>query len=463
MFYKHAEKTWEKTINSPHIVHLCILGVHCSSLSISPFERSGSDGLKARALHDRNCRLTEKIILRSTEKYVSLFFKQLFVYPVEMTSTEFNIKRLEYLLVLYGMSKDELLSKLNEDRKKLISLNDISGPEIKISLLKKIDEIFGKGLAFYLDFSDIEAYSSSKVFFRKNCFHSPLKIEDKRIVDSFESLKSLLDGYRILTDSENKIYPFKGSASVNDLPKDVANKLRSTLLPEKDIPDHRNFLKAMIGRLAEINLYVFEFIEAWNKREKATISGFYLNPNVIVIKRQKSFKREIFTLAHEIGHYLLGIEEIENLDMSQIDSKRASSNVEKWCNDFAFYLIAGDNVNKLYRFDGCSEDMNELIDHLSATTHISRMAWYTKLAYEKRVPIPYYLTVINNLKEEYEEKQREIKEQRQQKKSRASTPKPIISPLYLETMQYAFYNGLVTEASFCEHLKINYNKIDKYL
>ncbi|MCC2780917.1 hypothetical protein LK518_16035 [Parabacteroides distasonis] len=47
--------------------------------------------------------------------------------------------------------------------------------------------------------------------------------------------------------------------------------------------------------------------------------------------------------------------------------------------------------------------------------------------------------------------------------SRASAPRPIISPLYLETMQYAYYNGLVSEASFCERLKIPQNKIDKYL
>ena len=77
--------------------------------------------------------------------------------------------------------------------------------------------------------------------------------------------------------------------------------------------------------------------------------------------------------------------------------------------------------------------------------------------------MPYYYSIISQLKDEYEEQQREKKEELKQKQSRASVPKPLISPLYLETMQYAYYNGLVSEASFCEQLKIPQNKIDKYL
>ena len=73
-----------------------------------------------------------------------------------MTTTQFNIERLDYLLALFGMSKDELLSSLNEGRKKPISLDDIFGKDIKISLLRKIDEIFHKGLSFYLDFTPID-------------------------------------------------------------------------------------------------------------------------------------------------------------------------------------------------------------------------------------------------------------------------------------------------------------------
>lgn len=259
-------------------------------------------------------------------------------------TTQFNKEKLDYLLALFSMSKDELLSSLNEGRKKLVTIDDIYCDEIRISLLKRIDEIFHKGLPFYLDFSPIDISQKTKVFFRKSRFQSVLSIEDKRLVDSFESLKSLLDGYRTLTDTLTVEYQLHNSFTIDCNPKEVANNVRSILIPERIIKDHREFLKEMIARLAEINVYVFEFVETWNKREKATIDGFYIDPNVIVLKRQKSYKREIFTLAHEIGHYLLGVEDIEALDMSKVERNRASNNVERWCNDFAFYLIAGDAV-----------------------------------------------------------------------------------------------------------------------
>lgn len=378
-------------------------------------------------------------------------------------TTEFNIERLDYLLALYGMSKEQLLAHLNEGRKKLFTLQDISGDTIKVALLKKIDGVFKKGLPFYLDYSPIGAGKETKVFFRKRRFLSELSFEDKRIVDSFESLKSLLDGYRALTDTSDTEYPLRGSANTSLSPQSVAAKVRNDFLPQKDIADHKKFLREIIKKLADLNVYVFEFVETWNKREKASIDGFYINPNVIVLKRQKSYKREIFTLAHEIGHYLLGIEDVEALDMAKVEHSRATNKVERWCNDFAFYLIAGDAVGELDQFHEYSENLNQTIDRLASSTHISRMAWYTKLAYNKVVPMPIYRAIITHLEEDFENRQREKKEEQKSKQSAARAPRPIISPLYLETMQYAYHYGLVSEATFCEQLKIPQNKLDKYL
>lgn len=361
------------------------------------------------------------------------------------------------------MSRDELLSILNENRKKLFTIEDISGEVIKVTVLKKIDEVFKKGLEFYLDYTPINFNSSTKVFFRKKSFHSKLSIEDKRIVDSFESLKSLLDSYRVLTDSSDSSYPLKGEYTIKDNPKTVAEITKNYFLPEKNNLDHRQFLKDIISKLAAINVYVFEFVETWNKKNKATIDGVYIDPNVIVLKRQKSYKREIFTLAHEIGHYLLGIEDIETLDMSKLDQYRHDSKVEEWCNNFAFYLIAGDAALEIDNFKRYSEDLNQVIDRLSKLTHISRMAWYTRLAYKGVVPVPLYKRIIRGIEEEYAKKIQEEKEKQKENPSGARTPKPIISPLYQETMQLAFYNGLISETTFCENLKISHKNIDKYL
>ncbi len=149
--------------------------------------------------------------------------------------------------------------------------------------------------------------------------------------------------------------------------------------------------------------------------------------------------------------------------MSRVDKKRKDNKVERWCNDFAFYLIAGKSVDELDNYHGYSEDLNDAIDRLSSATHISRMAWYTKMAYENRMPMPKYHYIIKQLEDENEAKQQEMKKELVNKSAAPRSPKPIISPLYLETMQYAYYNGLVSESVFCEKLRIPKNKLEKYL
>ena len=92
------------------------------------------------------------------------------------------------------------------------------------------------------------------------------------------------------------------------------------------------------------------------------------------------------------------------------------------------------------------------------------MAWYTRLAYNNIVPIPFFRVIIKELEEEEAEKQQiKMLERPESKSSNARSPKPIISPLYVETMQYAYFQGLVSEAAFCETLKISQTEIEKYL
>ena len=90
-------------------------------------------------------------------------------------TTEYNKARLDYLLELFSMSKDELLSLLNEDRKKLYTAEELSGDTIQMPLLKKIDDIFKKGLSFYMDFSPVSISHSSKCFSERNTFRQTLR------------------------------------------------------------------------------------------------------------------------------------------------------------------------------------------------------------------------------------------------------------------------------------------------
>ena len=106
---------------------------------------------------------------------------------------EINKERVKYLLALYKMSADDLLSLLNKNRKRLTRVADISGDTMEMGLVKRIGEIFDKEVSFFQDYSKLSANASSSIFFRKTSFGTELNLEDIRTVHRFESLKNALE------------------------------------------------------------------------------------------------------------------------------------------------------------------------------------------------------------------------------------------------------------------------------
>ena len=381
---------------------------------------------------------------------------------------EQNIARLRYLLTLYKMTADDLLLILSEGLKNPLTKNDILSDEINVSHLKRIDKVFNKGLHYYLDPKSPEVSQDASIFFRKNKFGTDLNIGAKKIVNQFEEFKISLSAISKLAeiniDRTLSVYTLK------DDPKTIAKKIRKDLYPEFN-PIPKEFLRALISKFAENNILVFEFVETWNKKEKANIDGFFLNPNVIVLKRQQSaFRREIFTLIHELGHYLINEEEIEELDISNFANNKLSS-IERWCNDFAYHFLAGEydkSFEQIDKADGSNDYHFELIENISKRTHLSQIALFTKLLYQKKITQSNY----NNIKADFDEKYRSRKEaekkQRELEKLQGiqkggSTPKPMNSPLLVSTIQTAFYEGVINEYDVCKTLNISPDKLEKYL
>lgn len=216
---------------------------------------------------------------------------------------------------------------------------------------------------------------------------------------------------------------------------------------------------------------MFEFVETWNKKEKANIDGFFLNPNVIVLKRQQiSFRREIFTLIHELGHYLINEEEVEQLDVQNLANSKLSA-IERWCNDFAYYFLVGEYdklIESIDNADGSNDYHFETIEIVSKNTHLSKIALFTRLLFEKKLSQKNYNIIKADkdekfrLKQEDEKKKRELEKQ-QGIKSGGSTPKPINSPLLISTIQTAFYEGVINEYDVCKTLNIKPDRLDSYL
>ncbi len=381
---------------------------------------------------------------------------------------EQNISRLKYLLSLYKMTVDELLVLVNEGLKAKLSKEDVFSNEIKVNILKRIDKIFNKGLHFYLDPKSPEVSQDASIFFRKSEFGTDLNIGAKKIVNQFEEFKISLSAISKLAelDIQRTLPVFR----INHDPKLVAKQIRKDLYPEFN-SNPKEFLRGLISTFAENNILVFEFVETWNKKEKANIDGFFLTPNVIVLKRQQSsFRREIFTLIHELGHYLLNEEEIEQLDIFNFGNSKLSA-IERWCNDFAYYFLAGEfngAFENIETADGNNDYHFELIGNISKKTHLSQIALFTKLLYQRKISQYAYNNIKADFDEQYRIRQEELEKQKELdkilgRKSEGRAPKPMNSPLLISTIQTAFYEGVINEYDVCKTLNISPDKLEKYL
>ncbi len=389
-------------------------------------------------------------------------------FRIALTYTDININRLTHLLKLYGLSKGDLLRNLNKNRKKGLSENEVFGNNIKISVLKKIDELFKKGLSYYIDPKDLKEAKEESIFFRKDKFNAELSFGAKQIVTHFEEEKIAFSALSKLADFQTeRTLP---SYNVTNSPKKVAEEIRKVLYPNFTT-DRKAFLKSLIGKFAENNIIVFEFIETWNKKEKANINGFYLSPNVIVLKRQKSYRRETFTLIHELGHYLLNVEEIDEKIGDDFSNYESLDKIEKWCNDFAYYFLAGDfdqTISQLEKASAKNDYHHEIVKQISEQTNLSEFALFTRLRINDTILFNDYQTVKEDFEKQYRENEERLRKEREKekeegRKSNARASKPILSPLYVNTVQSAFIEGIIGETEFCRRLNIKPEKIENYL
>lgn len=366
------------------------------------------------------------------------------------------------------MSVNELLPLISEGLTKPITEEQILSPNIELGHLKRIDKVFNKGIHYYLDPKSPDFSKDASIFFRKTKFDVELSLGARKIVNHFEEFKISLSAIAELSDIKfERVLPV---FNLSSNPKTVATETRSLINAEfKDKP--KEFLTELIKKFAEKNILVFEFVETWNKKERANIDGFFLKPNVIVLKRQQiSFKREIFTLAHELGHYLLNEEEIDQIDYQNLANQKLSK-IENWCNEFAFYFLSGEFEKIIESLDNSTahNDYNiDLIQSISEKTHLSRIAIFTKLLLLNKISPANYKKVKDGFEEDFRIKNEELKKQRELDKQNGintggSTPIPIKSPLLVSTIQTAFYEGIINEYEVCKKLNIKPDKIDSFL
>ena len=309
----------------------------------------------------------------------------------------------------------------------------------------------------------------SSIFFRKEKFGTDLNLASKKIVNQFEELKLSLSGLAKLSDLKmDRVLPIY---TITQEPKAVAEEVRKKLYP-KFKTDSKKFLESLISKFAESNILVFEFVEHPSLKQKSNIDGFYLQPNVIVLRRnQDYFKREIFTLAHELGHFLVNEEEVESMDYDHLASGKNISKVETWCNNFAFAFLAGNELrtlDSLPEIDESNDYSYGVIKAISDKTHLSFTAILTYLVRIKKMSGGIYYRMKSDQEDSIQAKKDAEKQKREMdkemgKKSMASLAKPIQSPLFVTAVQTAFYDGVINEYELCKTLHLKPEQLEKYL
>lgn len=383
---------------------------------------------------------------------------------------ECNKHRISYLLSLYRMTEAELLSAINVDLKTPITWNDIYADEVEVNHLKRVDKVFKKGLIYYSDPSTPRKDKGISVFFRKETFATELNIGARKRVREFEDMKTKASAVCKLSKYIIKrTFP---TYSLSDDPQAVAFAFRDNILPPFT-SNKRDYLKNYINKLGESGILVFEFVDTSNKKEKANIDGFFIEPNAIIIKRiQDGLSREIFTLSHEVGHYLLQKEDVDEIDFSKIDENtHTASEVENWCNTFACNLLLGKenaaSLDSIALFDHNNDYGHDLVQKIAGRTNLSRLAIFTNLFLQRKLTFGDYSNVRDELHQQWLDKKEKIVLRKEMEKANGivpagRNPKPIQSDLLSDIYNSALNRGVVSEREYCTALNVKPYEISKF-
>jgi Zn-dependent peptidase ImmA (M78 family) len=393
-----------------------------------------------------------------------------------------NPDRFRYQLERYNMSVPEFLSLINEDRTREVyakeDIDDYLNGKAKVNerFLSRFDKIFESGLTWVISNRPLPDKTKMSIFFRKDIFNSDLNLESRKKIAEYEELKTEISimSKQLGIKQERKL----GSYTVHDDPKIVAGTVRAEfdriteiLMADKEIKKHndeRSYLSNLIAAFEYLNIFVFEFIDRNSFGEKEIkFNGFFTLPNLIAVKRnQKYMKREIFTLAHELGHYLINTEEIDEVIESFSEEKR----IEKWCNDYAFHFLLGENIGKYNSLDRASESNNYHrydIKILSEKTFLSEYAFFTRLRIENRISETDYNYIKGQIEASVAaadaERQSQIDMENETAKLTGVKPfrrgaVPIHSKLFEEIVKLNYFQGNINETQARKFLKVSKDK-----
>lgn len=125
-------------------------------------------------------------------------------------------------------------------------------------------------------------------------------------------------------------------------------------------------------------------------------------------------------------------------------------------------------MESIEKADGSNDYHFDIIEEVSNNTHLSQIALFTRLLFEKKISKINYNSIKADFDERFKARQEAEKELRELEKQKGnkpggSVPKPINSPLLVSTIQTAFYEGVINEYDVCKTLNIKPDNLDRYI
>ncbi len=142
------------------------------------------------------------------------------------------------------------------------------------------------------------------------------------------------------------VLPFVGSASVQEAPETVAQRLRETLGLSTDtrrqLPTWTDALRQLIAKAEDAGVMVMvSSVVGSNSHRKLDVGefrGFALTDDLaplIFLNGADSKAAQMFTLAHELAHVWLGATGVSDTQAGEVPEQQT----ERWCNQVAAELL----------------------------------------------------------------------------------------------------------------------------
>lgn len=253
-----------------------------------------------------------------------------------------------------------------------------------------------------------------------------------------------------------------GKQIFKDLKKDIPEKLAQnvrvyigiTIEKQYKFKSPEEAFKAWRRSLEESGIYTFK--DSFKDR---FISGFCLLDEifpVICINNSNSFTRQIFTLAHELGHILYEKNGITDIDETYISYMNIyDKNIESKCNRFATeYLVPKQYFLK--EIDSLNSTKPDLIPKIAEKFSVSREVILRKFLDHGFVDMTYYQKKSKEWNEDY---LRNYKD-----KGGGDYYNTLLSYLGENFTQLAFskyYSGDLSKIELATHLNMNSKNIEK--